>query len=198
MWEMCPGEVIMCLMSDSYWVVALDPGCFSLLNRDWAFPQSTLKGSGLWFVYSGSLWEGEPVGLSRSTDKHLQDLGTRLWLKPHSTLHPCLPPCGLCGHDRGPCPSHARMPTVTSAPWLSPSTAPARSPRSPPGSSQTSAGPAGPWPHGAGQPQGLSSHSCHWQERWYPQSPGTCLGRGEQGCCWHGGLPPGRWNPGRH
>ena len=39
MWEMCPGEVIMYLMSDSYWVVALDPGCFSLLNRDWAFPQ---------------------------------------------------------------------------------------------------------------------------------------------------------------
>lgn len=39
MWEMCPGEVIMCLMSHSYWVGALDPGCFSLLNRDWGFPQ---------------------------------------------------------------------------------------------------------------------------------------------------------------
>ena len=158
----------------------------------------TLKGSGLWFVYIGPLWEGEPVGLCCSKDKHLHDLGVRIWLKPHSTLHPCLPNCVLCGHDRGPCPSLECMPTVTSAPWLSPSTAPARSPRSPPGSSRTSAGPAGPWPHGAGQPQGLSSPSCHWQERWYPRSPGTCLGRGKQGCCWYGGLPPGRWNSGRH
>lgn len=164
----------------------------------WGFPtKCTLKGSGLWFFHLGPLWEYESVGLSPSKEKHLQDWGERGWLKPHSTLHPCLSRCGLCRRDRGPCSSREHMPTVTSAPWLSPSTAPAHSPRGPPGSSRMSAGPAGPWPPGAGQPRGPSFRSCHWQERWYPRSPGTCLGSREQWCWWYRTLSPGSWNSGR-
>lgn len=155
----------------------------SPLNRDWAFPESaSWKAVRYDCFHSSPPWEWVCGSLSLWEEVLLGFWLSKPGWSPTSNLVPtfnrrALQMCPMTpGHHTKVCSA------VTSAPSLSPSTAAARSPRGPPGPSRTSAGPAGPWPPGGGQPQGLASCSGRWQERWYPRSPGTFLGKGEQGC----------------